>query len=173
VVIFKMSLSTFFSLPLTGLALLAAPALMAQTAPPAPVAPAVYTFVEQMPVFRSQGSDSLLYYLQRSARYPPGAPMGEVKGRVFVSFVVNTQGQVEQVKLEKAAHPAFDQEALRAVAALPVWRSPGRQAGQPVNVAFTVPIFFEMHMASPQESHQIMAEQRRAARKATQRPNNN
>jgi TonB family protein len=107
----------------------------------------VYTFAEQMPVFREQSPDSLAYYLQHHIHYPAVARRERLSGRVFVQFVVNTQGQVEDVRLVKSVHPALDAEALRVVAALPTWAACGRQGGQPVRVALTVPVVFQLQAA--------------------------
>ena len=114
----------------------------------APAAPEVLTYVEEMPHFRGQQPDldSVQLYIQHHLRYPDDAFIGNASGRVYVNFVVNPQGKVEQVKLAKSVFPSLDREALRVVAALPTWRSPGRQHGQAVSVAFTMPVVFQMEM---------------------------
>jgi TonB family protein len=129
----------------------ATPAKAASVAPtptPAEASAAIPTFVEEMPHFRGQGGiDSVQEYVQRAIRYPDDAFIANASGRVYVSFVVNTQGAVEQVKLVKGVYPSLDREALRVVTALPRWTTPGRQHGQVVSVAYTVPVVFQMAMA--------------------------
>jgi protein TonB len=101
-----------------------------------------------MPRFREQaGLDSVQAYVQHAIRYPDDAFIANASGRVYVSFVVNAQGKVEQVTLVKGVYPSLDREALRAVASLPDWKSPGRQHGQKVSVAYTIPVVFQMAMA--------------------------
>lgn len=129
---------------LTGLLLVVATSLFAQTtSPPAASSTAtqVYTFVEQMPRYNGGGNDSIVAYLRRTTRYPPEAIQAGASGKVFVTFVVNAQGQVEQARVVRPVHPALDQEALRVVTAMSVWQ-PGQQQGKPVAVAMTVPISF-------------------------------
>lgn len=125
----------------------------------------VYAVVENMPRFLKADStaETMMAYLARSTRYPPEALRAQATGRVYVSFVVNPDGLVEQVKILKGQHKALNAEALRVVGAMPRWELPGRQHGQPVSVAFTVPISFNMRNAGPVESKEIMAAQLRYA----------
>ncbi|UOQ65786.1 energy transducer TonB [Hymenobacter volaticus] len=136
---------------LTGLLLVVATSLFAQTtSPPAAASTAtqVYTFVEQMPRYNGGGNDSIIAYLRRSTRYPAEAIQAGASGKVFVTFVVNAQGQVEQARVVRPVHPALDQEALRVVTAMSVWQ-PGQQQGKPVAVAMTVPISFAIQQPTP------------------------
>ncbi|WP_375433942.1 TonB family protein [uncultured Hymenobacter sp.] len=135
---------------LTGLLLVVATRLFAQTTQPpttAPNATQVYTFAEQMPRYNGGGNDSIVAYLRRSTRYPAEAIQAGASGKVFVTFVVNVQGQVEQARVVKPVHPALDQEALRVVAGMSTWQ-PGQQQGKPVAVAMTVPISFAIQQPS-------------------------
>ena len=102
-----------------------------------------------MPRFRGPQPDldSVQLYIQHHIRYPDDAFIGNASGRVYITFVVNTQGKVEQAKVLKSVYPSLDKEALRVVSSMPTWRAPGRQHGQPVSVAFTVPVVFQMEMA--------------------------
>jgi TonB family protein len=127
---------------LTGLLLVVATGLFAQnTPPPATSTTQVFTFVEQMPRYNGGGNDSIIAYLRRNVRYPAEAVQAGASGKVFVSFVVNAQGKVEQVQVVKPVDPALDQEALRVVSGMTGWQ-PGQQQGKPVAVSLTVPISF-------------------------------
>ncbi len=102
-----------------------------------------------MPTFRGGRTDSVMAYIRRTTRYPAAAIEAGATGKVFVTFVVNTQGQVEQVQVVKSAHAALDQEALRVISAMPASWQPGQHQGKPVAVALTVPISFAMLTAKP------------------------
>ena len=152
----------FLALLLTaGLGCRAGGAQAQSTAPDA----TVYAVVEEMPRFKSAdpGTHAMMEYLGSTTRYPAEALIAQATGRVYVSFVVNAEGTVEQAKIVKGRHRALDQEALRVVSAMPRWEVPGRQQGRPVSVAITVPISFNMRDATPTESREIMATQRQAA----------
>lgn len=152
----------FFALLLT--AGLGCRAAGAQAQPAAPAA-TVYAVVEEMPRFKSAdpGTQAMMEYLGSTTRYPAEALIAQATGRVYVSFVVNAEGAVEQAKIVKGRHRALDQEALRVVSAMPRWEVPGRLQGHPVSVAITVPISFNMRDATPKESREIMAAQRQGA----------
>lgn len=148
----------FFALLLTaGLGCSAGVAKAQSTAVNAPV----YAVAEEMPRFKSAdaGTQAMMEYLTSTTRYPAEALIAQATGRVYVSFVVNAEGVVEQAKIVKGRHRALDREALRVVSAMPRWEVPGRQQGRPVSVAVTVPISFNMRDATPAESREIMAAQ--------------
>ena len=100
----------------------------------------VFTYVEQMPVFPG-GDLELRKFLAQSVKYPPLALENGVQGRVFVSFVVDKEGNVTDVRVARPLDPSLDKEAVRVVQSMPKW-SPGLQRGRAVKVAFTVPINF-------------------------------
>ncbi|MDB5267482.1 MAG: outer rane transport energization protein TonB [Hymenobacter sp.] len=134
---------------------------------PATPAEPVYAVVDKMPRFRSGDSTTvaLLNYLGQNTRYPVGALQDRATGRVFVSFVVNRTGRVEQVKMAKPGHPALNTEALRVVSEMPRWEVPGQKAGQPVSVSFTVPITFNMRTATPADIQAMQGKRRAAVQK--------
>ncbi|MCQ2200711.1 MAG: energy transducer TonB [Bacteroidales bacterium] len=99
-----------------------------------------FVFAEQMPVFPG-GDLELRKFLAQSVKYPPLALENGVQGRVFVSFVVDKEGNVTDVRVARPLDPSLDKEAVRVVQSMPKW-SPGLQRGRAVKVAFTVPINF-------------------------------
>ncbi|MCX6258464.1 MAG: TonB family protein [Bacteroidia bacterium] len=102
----------------------------------------VFTIVEEMPMFPG-GDDSLRKYIAKSVKYPEVARENGIQGRVYVQFVVNGKGKVEQVKVVRGVDPTLDKEAIRIIESLPGWQ-PGKQRGKPVKVSFTVPINFKL-----------------------------
>jgi TonB family protein len=107
----------------------------------------VYTYVEQMPQLPG-GKDMpmlamLVQAVQSRIRYPK-AVAGEAlpSGRAFVTFVVDADGTVQDAKIAKGLSPAFDAAVVAAVKELPRFE-PGKQAGQPVAVVFTLPVDFK------------------------------
>ena len=100
----------------------------------------VFVVVEEMPEFPG-GSKALRSFLAQHIMYPVEAQKGKIQGKVFVNFIVGSFGQVTNAKIVKSVHPLLDAEALRVVGLLPAWK-PGKQRGQAVDVAYTVPIEF-------------------------------
>ncbi|WP_345237691.1 TonB family protein [Hymenobacter saemangeumensis] len=104
----------------------------------------VYTYVEQMPQLPGGGGNAaIVAAIQKATRYPPLALRNQVEGRIFVSFTVNAQGDVSDVKVVKGLGSGLDEETIRAVKTLPKF-IPGKQNGRSVSVSFTVPITFKI-----------------------------
>ncbi|MFA8436298.1 MAG: TonB family protein [Marinifilaceae bacterium] len=102
--------------------------------------PKEYAVVDEMPMFPG-GSKNLQKYLNKKLDYPAKAWESNIKGRVFVGFVVSSKGKVENVKVIKGVHPLLDREACRVVESMPLWK-PGTHKGKHVRVFYTVPIQF-------------------------------
>ena len=104
----------------------------------------VYTYVEQMPELPGGGGNTaIVVAIQKATKYPSLALRNQVEGRIFVSFTVNAQGDVSDVKVVKGLGSGLDEETIRAVKTLPKFR-PGKQNGRAVSVSFTVPITFKI-----------------------------
>ncbi len=104
----------------------------------------VYTYVEQMPELPGGGGNAaIVAAIQKAVKYPPLALRNQVEGRIFVSFTVNPEGEVSDVKVVKGLGSGLDEETVRAVKTLPKF-IPGKQNGRAVSVSFTVPITFKI-----------------------------
>ncbi len=78
-------------------------------------------------------------FLQRNLRYPDS----ESQGRVVLSFVVERDGSLSDIKVLKSIGAEFDREAMRVLKMAPKWK-PGMQSGQAVRVQFNIPINFQL-----------------------------
>ena len=101
----------------------------------------VFEVVEHMPLFPG-GLYYLMSYLSENIQYPNEALKQGIQGRVVVSFVVEKDGTLSNVKIVRSVNPSLDAEALRVVEAMPDW-IPGKQDGKFVRVKFNVPISFK------------------------------
>ena len=102
----------------------------------------VFDVVEQMPEYPG-GQAALFEYLSKNIKYPADAEKKKVEGKVFVTFVVDSDGMITDVSLLKKVFPSLDAEAIRVISAMPNW-IPGRQKGQAVRVKYTVPMMFRL-----------------------------
>ena len=103
--------------------------------------------VEQPPEYPG-GMAAMYKYIQRQTNYPMDAIRAGQEGKVFVAFVVRKSGVVDHVALLRGVAPSLNDEALRVVRSMPPW-APGRMAGKPVSVRFTVPISFVLGNSVP------------------------
>jgi protein TonB len=102
-----------------------------------------FMVVENMPVFPG-GDLGLMKYIQKNVRYPAIAKEYNITGKVYVSFIVDKQGKVTNVKIVRGVDKNLDAEAVRVVKSLPKY-TPGKQRGKAVRVMFTIPINFTLN----------------------------
>lgn len=102
----------------------------------------IFLVVESQPSFPG-GDDALYKYLADNLRYPREAREAGIQGRVFVSFVVEKDGSISNVKVLRGIGGGCDEEAVRVVLGMPKW-IPGKQRGIPVRVQFNLPIKFTL-----------------------------
>ena len=98
--------------------------------------------VEQMPSFPG-GPQALFEYLSKHIKYPVVAEENGVQGRVIVTFVVERDGSVTDVRVAKSVDASLDREAVRVISGMPRW-IPGKQNGSTVRVYYTVPVTFRL-----------------------------
>lgn len=109
---------------------------------PKPEVEKVFDVVEQMPSFPG-GPSALMEWLSNNVKYPVVALENGVQGRVVVSFVVERDGSITDVKVVRGVDPSLDKEASRVVRAMPRW-IPGKQNGSAVRVKYNVPVAFRL-----------------------------
>lgn len=109
---------------------------------PKPEVEKVFDVVEQMPSFPG-GPSALMEWLSNNVKYPVVAQENGVQGRVVVSFVVERDGSITDVKVVRGVDPSLDKEASRVVRAMPRW-IPGKQNGSAVRVKYNVPVAFRL-----------------------------
>lgn len=102
----------------------------------------VFTYVEEMPSFPG-GQDEMLMFVKNNIEYPEIAKRAGVEGKVFVTFVVDRNGNINNVNVVKGIGAGCDEEAVKVIRKMPKW-TPGKQNGAPVNVQVSIPIFFKL-----------------------------
>ncbi len=102
----------------------------------------VFTVVEVQPEFMG-GYDAMMTFIQENMKYPVEARINKEEGTVYVSFIVETNGSVSEVKTIRGVSKSVDAEAERVVGQFPPW-IPGKQKGEAVRVRFLIPIKFQL-----------------------------
>ena len=90
------------------------------------------------------GEAALQKYIASHVQYPEVARDNGLQGKVYVQFVINKRGEVENAIIARGIDAVLDKEALRVIQSLPKWK-PGVQRGKPVRVSYTVPINFKLN----------------------------
>ncbi len=85
----------------------------------------------------------IMNYLSKNTHYPAATKRDGIQGRVVVSFIVEPDGSISNVKLVRSVDANLDREALRVVSEMPNWM-PGKQGGNKVRVRYSLPIAFRL-----------------------------
>lgn len=97
-----------------------------------------FTSVEIMPNPRG-GMAEFVKWVGAGYRYPDAALEQGIKGSVVISFVVETDGSLTDIKVVRDLGFGTGEEAIRLLKKAAKW-SPGIQNGRPVRVSYTLPI---------------------------------
>ncbi len=101
-----------------------------------------FAAVEKLPSFPG-GQEAFGAYLAKSLRYPKEAKDNKITGRVIVTFIVEKDGQLTNIKVLRDIGGGCGAEAIRVLEKCPNW-NPGLQSSKPVRVVYTMPINFTL-----------------------------
>jgi len=108
-----------------------------------PVKDEIFIIVENMPEYRNGGLENFHKYIQEKVKYPQAAIELGLEGTVFVSFVVDKNGDVINLTITRGIDPLLDNEVIAAIENAERWK-PGMQTGRKVNVAMAMPVTFRL-----------------------------
>ena len=89
------------------------------------------------------GNDGWSKFLHKNLRYPQQAVDAEKSGKVWISFIIEKDGSLTDIKMLRGPGFGMDEEALRVLKMAPAWK-PGIQYGHAVRVQYTIPINFAL-----------------------------
>lgn len=95
----------------------------------------IYYAVETKPDFKG-GIKEFYNYIGKNFRVPN---VNKLSGKVIVSFVVEKDGSLTDIKVIRDIGYGTGEEAIRVLKNSPTW-IPGYQSGKPVRVMYTLPI---------------------------------
>lgn len=101
--------------------------------------------VDKEPQFPG-GDERLFSYFMTDLKYPEEAKKNGISGKVFVSFVVEKDGSLTNIKVIRGVSPELDAEAIRLIKDSPKWQ-PGSAGGVPCRVQYSLPIIFDLSRA--------------------------
>ncbi|CAI8350130.1 MAG: Uncharacterised protein [Bacteroidota bacterium] len=108
--------------------------------------------IEEVPIFpgceteknkRLCFQDSMMEHISENFKYPILAQQNNIKGRVFIQFIVDRHGSIINIKT-RGSSPHLQAEAYRLAKLLPKM-TPAKQNGKPVAVPFSIPIVFNLN----------------------------
>ncbi|MGP1515294.1 MAG: energy transducer TonB [Bacteroidales bacterium] len=102
----------------------------------------IFTVVESSAIFPG-GSAELNKYLARNIKYPQQARETGTQGKVYLTFVVEKDGSITDIKILRDIGSGCGEEAIRVVKMMPKW-TPAKQRGKTVRQQFNLPVNFTL-----------------------------
>jgi protein TonB len=104
--------------------------------------PDFFMVVEKMPEYPG-GIDAMYEFIGSKIKYPEMAKDAGIKGKVHLVFMVDKNGDISDLKIERGIGGGCDEEAIRVMKLMPKW-SPGKQRGRAVNVQYRMAINYSL-----------------------------
>lgn len=102
----------------------------------------IYEDVDKRPEYPG-GFEVMYQFIAAHLGYPEEARENALEGKVYISFVVEKDGSLTDIKITKDIGGGCGEAAVAVVKMMPKWK-PGEVEGKPVRVQFTIPIFFRL-----------------------------
>ena len=103
----------------------------------------IYTLVEQKAEYVG-GMSALMKFISSTIVYPEYAKDNEIQGKVYLQFIVRTNGSLTDIKVARSVPGGrmLDDEAIRVIKLTSGKWNPARQNGKPVSCNMTLPVVF-------------------------------
>ena len=108
-----------------------------------------YKMVDKMPSYPG-GDEARIKFMLENIKYPAEAMKKNVQGKVFVKYIVRSDGSITDAKILRGIGGGCDEEAIRVIKLMPKW-NPGMDKGKPVDVEFVMPINFKLDSQAKEE----------------------
>lgn len=106
-------------------------------------APEILDFTEVQAQFQG-GMDAWYAYLRDNLTYPKQPQRMGIEGTVFLRFVINTDGSLQDVEVVRSVDPQLDNTAMAVIQKSPRWKA-AMHHGRPVRSRMTIPIKFKLN----------------------------
>ncbi len=103
----------------------------------------VFVVLEENATFQGGDMETFRAWILQNLNYPESAAKKGIQGKVILSFIVEADGKIEEVRVLRGVDPVLDAEGIRVIKSSPAW-VPGRQEGKAVAQQFTIPIAFKV-----------------------------
>lgn len=98
--------------------------------------------VEVAPEYRG-GQKALNMFLASRLKYPIKAKENKTQGKVYVAFIIEKNGSLNDFRIVRGLGNGCDEEAIRVLKLSPTWK-PGYVNGSPVRTSYVLPISFQL-----------------------------
>ena len=136
---------------------------MAQNEPMQTEDTTIFVVAEVAPEFPG-GMSAIGSFLAKTMEYPLEARAQGITGLVFVSFIVEKDGAVSNVKVIKPLYPACDKAAVQGIRMMPHW-TPAFQQGKAVRFQYLIPVRFQMNKSDIKKARKEAKKKQKRLRK--------
>ncbi len=95
-------------------------------------------------LYEEEGQQALYKYIAENTKYPEEAEKKGLEGKVFVQFIINEEGKIENPSIAKGVSSLLDKEALRVISSYDGSFKPVEKNGEIVREQFTLPVVFKL-----------------------------
>lgn len=96
------------------------------------------------------GTAALQRWVAMNVIYPEEAIEKDEMGKVYLSFIVEADGSLSNIKVEKGSSESLNREAIRVMKGMPRW-IPGEAGGKEVRTRCRLPIVFTLSGGSKEK----------------------
>lgn len=101
-----------------------------------------FNLVSEKPSFNGGDFQTFSKWVNSNLNYPESERIAGVSGKVVLSFIIDKDGYVRNVKVVRDLDPVLDNEAVRVIKSSPKWQ-PAKNNGKNVAVKVTFPIIIQ------------------------------
>ncbi len=98
--------------------------------------------LENIPQFQG-GNAAMMKFFEKNIHYNEQAKSSGICGKIYASFVINSKGEIESVKIQRGLGYGLDEEVMRVLSILPKWE-PWYYKGKPVSTVLNIPVSFSL-----------------------------
>ena len=102
-----------------------------------------YIWLDSKPMFSGGDANKFSAWVNTQLKYPELSRMYEAEGTVSLTFCVDAEGNVSDVKVTKGVSHELNHEAVRVVSESPKW-TPATYDGKPVKASFSYSVIFRL-----------------------------
>lgn len=101
-----------------------------------------FSMLEHWPMYPN-GIEGINQHIADNLKYPIEAKRKKIEGRVVVSYIVQQDSTVGEIKVIESANPLLDEEAIRVISIMDKWK-PAIKNEKPVKIAYQQIINFKL-----------------------------
>lgn len=90
------------------------------------------------------GKEAMNDFIAQNIVYPDDCLDNMIEGTLIVSFDVDVDGSVKNVKIVRPLDPELEAEAVRVVTMMPAWTPATDASGNPVKQQVEIPVKFRL-----------------------------